>query len=271
MLRIRARISPEVLDRGIQVLAGVGVQQIEVMDDDLEYLIAAAASSGWGPEPSRRLAEEIESHIVVPLSSRLRAALGTDEAEQLARVVAWERCLLLAVQPPEDGVSWGYLANFVRWRLQDAVRAEVLRRRRHPPTDPLPDGETVRLIGLGHYLERVALELVVAGMQPSMARRVIGVAADGPPFYRSAIVMRLRRIGATGEQAEALSWLLRGGAGRPSALARLANGERPEEVFADPAVRRWVWAAAGRDPRFFGRGIRLGHRRTTESLSDRAA
>ncbi|MGW6278449.1 hypothetical protein [Kribbella sp. NPDC055071] len=239
--------------------------------DDLEDLIAAAASSGWAPEPSRRLAEEIELHIVAPLSSRLRAALGSDEAEQLARVVAWERCLQLAVQPPDDGLSWGYLANLVRWRLQDAVRAEVLRRRRHPPTDPLPDSETVRLTGLGQHLEQVALELVAAGMRPPVARRVIRVGADGPPFYRSAIVLRLRRVGATTEQAEALSWLLRGGAGKPSALARLALGERPDDVFADPGVRRWVWAAAGRDPRFFGRGSHLVHRRAVEPVAVRAA
>ena len=232
------------------------------MDVDLEVLISDAERSGWAPEQSRRLATAIEARIVVPLSSRLRAALGADEAAQLARVIAWERCLDLAVDPPKDGVSWGYLANLVRWRLQDALRAELVRRRRHPLTQQLPDGEAAHRPVLGRHLERIALELATEGLVLSAGWRLIKAAADGPPFYRAGIIARVRWAGATRPQAEALAWLLRGGAGQMSALARLALGESAAAVFADPVVRRWVRAAAGRDLRFFDGPSRLGHRRT---------
>lgn len=231
------------------------------MDVDLEVLIADAERSGWAPGPSRRLADGIEARIVVPLSSRLRTALGPDEAAQLARVIAWERCLELAVDPPEGGVSWGYLANLVRWRLQDAVRAEVIRRRRHPLTQQLPESAVEHGPVLGRHLDRIALELAAEGLSPKLGRRLIRAAADGPPFYRAGIVARVRRAGATRQQAEALAWLLRGGASHKSALARLAVGEPPEAVFDDPVVRRWIRAASGRDLRFFGGPSRLGHRR----------
>lgn len=231
------------------------------MDVELEILIADAARSNWGAGPSRRLAAEIEIHIVAPLSSRLRAALGHDEAAQLARVIAWERCRELAVNPPQAGVSWGYLANLVRWRLMDAVRSDVLRRQRHPLTHELPEPEVSHHLSMGSHLERIASELEREGLPPAVGRRLIRVAADGPPFYRSEIIARLRRARATAAQAEGLAWLLRGGAGRSSALARLAMGQPPDEVFADPVVRRWIRAAAGRDLRFFGRPSRLGHRR----------
>ncbi|MEV0283488.1 hypothetical protein AB0H36_05140 [Kribbella sp. NPDC050820] len=235
------------------------------MDIELEDLIADAARSGWAPEPSRRLAAGIEARIVVPLSSRLRMALGHDEAAQLARVIAWERCLELADNPPAAGVSWGYLANLIRWRLQDAVRAEVIRRRRHPLTQQPPEPEAIHRSSLGPHLERIASELEHEGMPAAVVRRLIHVAADGPPFYRSVMIARLRRAGATGAQAEGLAWLLRGGAEKASALARLAVGEAPGQVFADPAVRRWIRAAAGRDRRFFGGPVRLGHRRRAGS------
>ncbi|WP_344747359.1 hypothetical protein [Kribbella aluminosa] len=231
------------------------------MDVDLEVLIADAERSGWAPGPSRRLADGIEARIVVPLSSRLRAALGSDEAKQLARVIAWERCLELAVDPPEAGVSWGYLANLVRWRLQDAVRAEMLRRRRHPLTYRFPDWEVTQQPALGNHLDRIAHELAGEGLALRVGRGLIGAAADGPPFYRAGIVARVRRAGATRSQAEAFAWLLRGGAGQRSALARLAVGEPPDAVFADPVVRRWIRTASGRDLRFFGGPGRLGHRR----------
>jgi hypothetical protein len=231
------------------------------MDVELEVLIADAERSGWAVGPSRRLAEGIEARIVGPLSSRLRVALGADEAAQLARVIAWERCLELAVDPPAGGVSWGYLANLVRWRLQDAVRAEVIRRRRHPLTHHFPEGEVAHGQALGDHLERIALEVAAEGLALRTARRLIRAGADGPPFYRAGIVARVRRAGATRPQAEALAWLLRGGAGQPSALARLAVGESPADVFADPGVRHWIWSAAGRDLRFFGERSRLGHRR----------
>jgi hypothetical protein len=241
------------------------------MDVDLEELIAEAAGSGWEPEPSRRLADGIEARIVVPLSSRLRAALGADEAAQQARAIAWERCLELAVNPPRAGVSWGYLANHVRWRLQDAVRAEVLRRQRHPLTHQLPEVEVVHRPALGHHLERLALELAAAGLALDESRRLMKVAADGPPFYRAGIVRRLRRAGATAPQAEGLAWLLRGGAGNLSALARLAGGQPPALVFDDPVVRRWILAAAGRELRFFGGTSRLGLRRAAGVAWLRAA
>ncbi|WP_344215767.1 hypothetical protein [Kribbella sancticallisti] len=231
------------------------------MDVDLEVLIADAEQSGWAPGPSRRLADGIEARIVVPLSGRLRWALGSDEAAQLARVIAWERCLELAVDPPEGGVSWGYLANLVRWRLQDALRAEVIRRRRHPLTHQPPESEVEQGSVLGHHLDRIALELTAAGLSSETCRRLIHAAADGPPFYRAGIVVRVRRAGATKAQAEALAWLLRGGAGQRSALARLAVGESPAAVFADPVVQHWIRAASGRDLRFFGGPSRLGHRR----------
>jgi hypothetical protein len=231
------------------------------MDVELEDLIADAAGSGWAPEPSRRLADEIEVHIVAPMSSRIRAALGHDEAAQLARAIAWERCRELAVNPPAAGASWGYLANLVRWRLMDAVRSNVLRHQRHPLTHELPEPEAGHRLSLGPHLERIAAELEREGLPPAVGRRLIQVAADGPPFYRSEIVLRLRRARATAAQAEGLAWLLRGGAGRTSALARLAMGQTPDEVFADPVVRRWIRAAAGRDLRFFARPSRLGHRR----------
>ncbi|GAB2647075.1 hypothetical protein [Kribbella swartbergensis] len=241
------------------------------MDVELEVLITDAARSGWAPEPSRRLADGIEARIVAPLSSRLRAALGHDEAAQLARAIAWERCLELAVNPPAAGLSWGYLANLVRWRLKDAVRADVLRHQRHPLTHQLPELEVTHRPSLGPHLERIAAELEREGMSAAVVRTLIRAAADGPPFYRSAMIVRLRRSGATAAQAEGLAWLLRGGADRASALARLAVGEPPTQVFADPVVRRWIRAAAGPDQRFFGGRIRLGHRRAAGLERVRAA
>lgn len=231
------------------------------MDVDLEDLIADADRSGWAPGPARRLADGIEARIVAPLSSRFRTALGPDEAAQLARVIAWQRCRELAVDPPEGGVSWGYLAKLVRWRLQDAVRTEVLRRRRQPLTQEFPDGEIVQRSVLGHRLDRIAQELVAEGLPLAVSRRFIRAAADGPPFYRAGIALRVRRTGATRKQAEAFAWLLRGGAEQQSALARLAVGESPDSVFGDPVVRRWIRVAAGRDLRFFDEPSRLGHRR----------
>ncbi|MFF1819751.1 hypothetical protein ACFVWG_20795 [Kribbella sp. NPDC058245] len=230
------------------------------MNDELEVLIADAADSDWAEGPSRRLAEGIEERIVAPLSGRFRAVLGYDEARQLARVIAWERCRELAANPPKRGLSWGYLGTLVRWRLTDILRTELVRRHRLSLRTEPPERE-VEVPWLGHHLDQIVDELERKGLSAATARNLIRTAADGPPYYRAAIVVRLRRVGATGEQAEALSWLLRGGAGRPSALARLASGQPPAEVFEDSDVRRWVWAAAGRDLRFFGRGGRLGHRR----------
>ncbi|WP_020391731.1 hypothetical protein [Kribbella catacumbae] len=225
------------------------------MDDELEVLISAAAQAAWDKEPSRRLAHAIEEHIVVPLPLWLKTSLGRDEASQLARVIAWERCHELAVKPPPGGIVWGYLANHVRWRLIDAVRAEVLRRQRHQAMHALPDVETEELPMLGVHLDRIVAELERYGLSPVVSRELMRVAADGPPFYRSTIISRLRLSGVTETQAEALAWLLRGSPSKPSALARLAAGQRDTQVFTDLTVRNWLKAAAGRDLPFFGRWI----------------
>jgi hypothetical protein len=236
----------------IQVLNQLHSQQIDAMDDDLEALIKAAAQAAWEHEPSRRLADAIEKHIVVPLPRWLKTSLGRDEASQLARVIAWERCHELAVKPPAAGLSWGYLANLVRWRLIDAVRAEVLRRQRHQVTPELPDIESEGLPLLGPHLERIVVELDRYGLPPIVSRELMRVAADGRPFYRSTIISRLRLSGVTQPQAEALAWLLRGSPSKPSALARLAAGQAETQVFNDRTVRNWLEAAAGHDLRFFG-------------------
>ena len=102
------------------------------MTEELQALLVEAADSDWAEEPSTRLAKAIERRIVAELPSRLRAALGNDEAAQMARVLAWERCRRLAEKPPTGRVTWGYLANMVRWRLADVVRQEARRRQRHP-------------------------------------------------------------------------------------------------------------------------------------------
>lgn len=222
------------------------------MDDELEVLIGAAARSGWAKEPSRKLVDAIEEHIVVPLPFWLKTALGRDDAAQLARVIAWEKCQELAVKRPEAGVTWGYLANLVRWRVIDAVRAETQHRQRHPLTAKVPDVESEELARLGVYLDRIVAELDRYGLPPALSRELMRVAADGPPFYRSTIIARLRLSGVTQAQAEGLAWLLRGSPSKPSALARLAGGQPDTEVFADRTVRKWLRAASGRDLLFFG-------------------
>ncbi|TDO30204.1 hypothetical protein EV643_1393 [Kribbella sp. VKM Ac-2527] len=223
------------------------------MSGELHVLLADAADSDWAVEPSRRLAEAIEERIVDPMPSRLRSALGNDEAKQQARAVAWESCRRLAVRSPAGGVTWGYLANVVRWRLSDTVRSEARRRRRHPALGFVPERDQQgSLLDLGPMLDQIIDELVRAGLEIRAARRLILVAAEGPFFTRAAMAPRLVDAGAPQPQAEALAWLLRGGAANPSALARLASGESPREVFSDQVVRRWVVAAAGRDPLFTG-------------------
>jgi len=241
------------------------------MNVELEDLISDAARSGWAEGPSRRLAEGIEERIVAVLPSRIRVALGGDEAAQLARSIAWERCHELAVVTPPGGVSWGYLANFVRWRLTDVLRAEAHRRRQHPLTAALPEPAPAPRPLLGHHLDQIVEELARHGMRPATARLLITAAADGTSYQRAAIVVRLRRVGASKEQADAFSWLLRGGAAGHSALARLASGQPPRQVFADPDVRRWIWAAAGRDLRFFGRRRAIEYRRSVAAGVLRAA
>jgi hypothetical protein len=224
-----------------------------LMDDDLEALINAAAGSTWAKEPSRQLVDAIERHIVRPLPLWLKTALGREEAAQLARVIAWEKCQEFAVKRPDSGVSWGYLANVVRWRVIDAVRAEALHRQRHPLTPTVPDVESEEMSLLGEYLDRIVTELERYGLPPAVSRELMRAAADGPPFYRSTIITRLRLSGITHAQAEGLAWLLRGSRSKPSALARLAAGQADTRVFADFTVRNWLKAAAGHDLLFFDR------------------
>jgi len=64
------------------------------MTDELQALLVEVADSGWAEEPATRLARAIERRIVDEVPSRLRVALGNDEAAQLAWVLAWERCPL---------------------------------------------------------------------------------------------------------------------------------------------------------------------------------
>jgi len=222
------------------------------MIDELQVLLDEAANSDWAPEASQRLAEGIEVRIVAGMSMRLRLALGSDEAAQLARLIAWERCRDLAVKPPEHGASWGYLANLVRWRLLDAARTDWARHRREFPLQDMPELEAQGELRLGPHLDRIAAEVASAGLPTERTRLLISTAADGPPYFRAAIIGRLREAGAHRGQAEGFAWLLRGGAANRSALARLASGQTADEVFADRAVRRWVAAAAGRDPLFAG-------------------
>lgn len=229
------------------------------MDDELEVLINSAAKSAWAEEPSLELIEAIERHVVVPLPGWMKRVLGRDEAAQLVRVIAWRKCLELAVKPPAAGLSWGYLANHVRWRLKDAALNEVQHRQRYPLTPEAPDSESPEMPVLGLYLEQIVAELERHGMSAAAGRRLIRTAADGPPFYRAAIVSRLCGVGISQSRAEGLAWLLRGGAARPSALARLAAGQPPEQVFADPAIRNWLKAATGRDLLFFGQRTSENH------------
>jgi hypothetical protein len=229
------------------------------MDDELEVLISAAARSAWAEEPSVELMKAIERHIVVPLPGWMRRVLGRDEAAQLARVIAWRKCQVLAVKPPAAGLSWGYLANHVRWRVKDAALTELQHRQRFPLTPAVPDSELPEMPTLGLYLEQIVAELERNGISSAEGRRLVRAAADGPPFYRAAIVSRLQGIGVTRSRAEGLAWLLRGGAARPSALSRLAAGQPPEQVFADPAIRNWLKAATGRDLLFFGQRTSENH------------
>ncbi|GAA1559129.1 hypothetical protein [Kribbella lupini] len=222
------------------------------MTVELQKLLTDAAASDWAPAASERLAHGIEERIVAFLPSRARAALGAEEAAQRARVIAWERCRLLAER--QTGMAtWGFLANIVRWRLADAVRAEALRRQRHPLTDVVPEHVDRRqVVELGSSLDLICAELAQAGLFEREARRLLLVATEGARFERSAIRNRLLTAGASRSQAEGMAWLLRGGAANRSALARLAVGERREAVFADAIVRRWIAAAAGRDQSFSG-------------------
>lgn len=220
------------------------------MTEELQALLVEAADSGWADEPSRQLAKAIERRIVDEVPSRLRVALGNDEAAQLARVLAWERCQRLVAEPPARAVTWGYLANMVRWRLADVVRQEARRRQRHPLTDYLPELEQPGLLGdLGLHLDRLGAQLERAGLPVGEVRRRLMAAADGPSFSKHAVAARLRELGVPREQAEALGWLLHSGQIRRSAFTRLATGESPGAVFGDPAVIRWIDLAAGRLPR----------------------
>ncbi|ONI79077.1 hypothetical protein BWI15_00440 [Kribbella sp. ALI-6-A] len=230
------------------------------MTVELQELLVEVAESNWGSAASELLARGIEERIVAFLPSRARTALGPEEAAQRARVVAWERCRAMV----DRGVftaTWGYLANVVRWRLADSVRAEALRRQRHPLTQVIPERADERAPAeLGPLLDWIAVELTRWGLSERRARGLLHVATDGARFERSAIRSRLLAAGATRSQAEGLAWLLRGGAANPSAVARLATGQPRVEVFDHPLIQRWLAAAAGLDPTF------VGGRRGTGSL-----
>jgi hypothetical protein len=219
------------------------------MTEELQALLVEVTDSGWAEESSTRLAKAIERRIVDEVPSRLRMALGNDEAAQLARVLAWERCRRLAEQPPAREVTWGYLANMVRWRLADVVRQEARRRQRHPLTDYLPEHEQPAMLAeLGRLLDRIGAQVERAGLPVGEVRRRLIAAAEGPGFSKHAIAGRVREIGVPREQAEGLAWLLHNGPIRKSALSRLASGQPAGAVFGDPAVQRWITQAAGRTP-----------------------
>jgi hypothetical protein len=229
------------------------------MTEELQALLVEAADSGWAEEPATRLARAIERRIVDEVPSRLRVALGNDEAAQLAWVLAWERCLRLAAEPPARAVTWGYLANMVRWRLADVVRQEARRRQRHPLTDYIPESVQPGLLGeLGPHLDRIGAQLEQAGLAVGEVRRRLMAAADGPSFSKHAIMARVREIGVPREQAEGLAWLLHSGSIRRSAFTRLATGQPAGAVFGDPTVRRWIDQAAGRFPPSSARTARVG-------------
>ncbi|WP_329484239.1 hypothetical protein OG555_19005 [Kribbella sp. NBC_01484] len=224
------------------------------MTEELQALLVEAAESGWADDPSNRLAQAIERRIVAEVPSRLRMALGNDEAAQLARVLAWERCHRLAAQPPAGQVTWGYLANMVRWRLADVVRQDARRRQRHPLTDFLPERVQPALLEeLGPHLDRIGAQLERAGLAVVEVRRRVVAASEGPSFSKHAITARVRDIGVPREQAEGLARLLHSGPIRRSALSQLASGRSADEVFRDPMVKLWINQAAGgvvsRNPR----------------------
>lgn len=215
----------------------------------LSDLLRRASLSDWSGAPADDLAIEIENHIVASIPLRLQHALGADEARQRARVIAWERCRRLSDDPPSGGLQWGYLANFVRWKLADAVRAEALRRQRHPVIDYVPDRATPELRApLGQRLDTVTEQLVAAGLDRRVANSLVRAAVEGPRFERRRIAERVEWAGGSAEQAQALALLLRGGPRCDSVIARLTRGQTAAEVFTDPSVARRI-ATIARSPR----------------------
>jgi hypothetical protein len=213
---------------------------------ELAALLQTASAAEWTGTAADDLAAAIETNIVASVPLRLRQALGADEARQQARVLAWERCRRLAADPPAGGLEWGYLANHVRWKLADAVRAEARRRQRHPVIESVPERVAADpRAPFGERLERLCQELSSAGVTPSVANRLLRAAVEGPRFERRRIAARVEGAGASPGQAEALALLLRGGSGFESVIARLAGGESSAYVFADPDVRRRI-ASIGR-------------------------
>lgn len=208
---------------------------------DLQALVDESAAHDWVGETADRLAAAIEVYVVQAVPSRVERVLGQDEARQRARVLAWERCLRLAGDPPPAGLGWGYLANHVRWRLADAVRAELLRHDRHPSRSEIPERQAPEVVRpLGRRLEMLAVELSACGIELGTASRWLRAAGEGPRFERAAIAARLVEVGAGQQQAKALAWLLRGGPRFESVLSRLARGESAGHVFDDPRVRAQV-------------------------------
>jgi hypothetical protein len=207
-------------------------------DAELGSLLERASAENWRGAASEALGAAIERRVVDPLSSRLRAGLGSGEAESVARFVAWQRSRVLANSMPTR-LTWGYLANHVRWRVTDRLDAELLRACRHPLTDRLPEvaapNPAVRE-ELGPAVELLVDKLESYGCAP--ARTWVAAALDGDRLGRQSIIDRLIEAHVPRDQANALATLLRGDHGFVSVVARFARGECPDAVFTEPAVRQ---------------------------------
>ena len=196
--------------------------------------------------------QQIDRRILEKLPARLVLGLGRDEARQAARVVAWER-LRSWYQDPDtglDGLDWGYLATFVRWRVCDALDKQTLRWSRHVPTEVLPEaGPYAPPHGdpaeqdwdhhLGEHLDTLVAELVRLGMDRAAAAEAVQVACDDTDLRRFRMVTRLEdQAGIDHDVAQALADLLVGNtpAQVTSLVRRLALNEPRRQVVADPGV-----------------------------------
>jgi hypothetical protein len=220
-------------------------------------LLERAAAENWCGAACEALGTAIEHRVVDPLSSRLRTGLGSSEAESVARFVAWKRCRVLADSMPTR-LTWGYLANHVRWRVTDCLDAELLRARRHPLTDRLPE------VAAPNPADREelgpAVELLVDKLESygcASARTWVAAALDGDRLGRPHLINRLTEAQVPPPQANALATLLRGDRGFVSVVARVARGECPDAVFTEPAVHR--------------RMVRLACPQTTTNATARSA
>jgi hypothetical protein len=232
--------------------------------DELEPMLRRAAAENWQGAATDGLAAAIEHRIIGQLPSRLRSGLGPGEAESVAWLAAWTRCRELAEELPKR-LTWGFLANHVRWRVADRLTAELLRAQRHPLTDELPERATpgpADVDGLGPALEALVDALEAIGFD--RADSWIATALDGGRLGLLTITDRLVEAGASRAQADALAVLMRGGRGAVSVVARVARGEDPDAVFAESTVRRRMakLVPGPADAEHPG-GLPLGHRRGT--------